>query len=48
MCFALLCSACLLVSRDSSYYVSLSHGAMGLSLVCDFGISWSYLLTFYN
>ena len=27
--------------------VSLPHGAVGWSVVCDFGISWSYLLAFW-
>ena len=33
-CFALFV---ILVSRD--YYVALPHGALGLSAVCDYGIS---------
>ena len=34
-----------LVSCDC--YVALSHEAMGLSAVCDCGISWSYSLVFF-
>ena len=34
-----------LVSCDC--YVALSHEALGLSAVCDCGISWSYLLVFF-
>ena len=29
-----------------SVFVSLPHGAVGWSVVCDCGISWSYSLTF--
>ena len=28
-------------------YVTLPHGAVGWSAVCECGISWSYSLTFY-
>ena len=34
-----------LVSCDC--YVALSHEALGLSAVCDCGISWSYSLVFF-
>ena len=34
------------MSRDG--WVALPRGAMGLSAVCDCGISWSYSLTFFN
>ena len=34
-----------LVSCDC--YVALSHEALGLSAVCDCGISWSYWLVFF-
>ena len=36
-----LCCGCL-------HSVSLPHGVMGWSAVCDCGISWSYPLTFAN
>ena len=35
-----------LVSCDC--YVALSHEALGLSAVCDYGISWSYSLVFLH
>ena len=34
------------MSRDG--WVALSRGAMGLSAVCDCGISWSYSLTIFK
>ena len=34
------------MSRDG--WVALPRGAMGLSAVCDCGISWSYSLTIFN
>ena len=42
-CFALFV---FLVSRDCC--VTLTRGAMGLSAVCDCGISWSYSLTIFH
>ena len=33
------------MSRDG--WAALPRGASGLSVVCDFGISWSYLLTIF-
>ena len=33
-----------LLSCSYNCYISLPHGAMGWSVVCDCGISWSYLL----
>ena len=33
-----------LMSFDCKCFVSLPHGAMGWSVVCDCGISWSYSL----
>ena len=41
----LLCLVHFLVSHDG--WVALPHGAMGLSAVCDCGISWSYSLTIF-
>ena len=41
-CFALFV---LIVSRDG--WAALPRGAVGLSAVCDFGISWSYSLIFF-
>ena len=35
-----------LVSRDGR--VALPRGAVGLSVVCDCGISWSYSLTIFQ
>ena len=42
----LLCLVCLHVFR--SCCVALPRDAMGLSAVCDCGISWSYILTKLN
>ena len=39
-----------IVLRMSCYcecYVTLPHGTVGWSAVCDCGISWSYSLTFW-
>ena len=36
----------LLLSCGCSCYVSRPRGAMGWSVVCDFGISWTYSLAF--
>ena len=43
-CFTLIV---LLMPFDCYCSVSLPHGALGWSAVCDCGISWSYSLTFY-
>ena len=47
-CFALIMY---LLSCGCYCSVSLPHGVMGLSVVCDCGISWSYflvILTFFK
>ena len=37
---------CLLMSSDSKCSVSLSHGAVGWSTLCAFGVSFHYSFTF--
>ena len=34
--------------EEEEKLIALPPGAVGLSAVCDFGISWSYSLTFWH
>ena len=43
----LVCFVCVVLRLSRlCVSVSLAHGAVGLSAVCDCGISWSFSLTF--